>query len=121
MKKIIRINGNGQPYTTGLPTLLLKGTLNDTAIQHIFENTGLAFKPVSGGYEAKPTKPVQIATLFMTYNFKTRYYNNWMYTNTLMLKHDHHIGFDVDSICPACARKNHIPWEDAKEGQMLSC
>ena len=109
MERITRINGNGQHYTRGLPKLVILGTWNDVALGHITENTGLVFvKGTWHNYEAQPTESKQIATLLMTYNFKTRYYDNGSTTNTLMLKSDHHVGFDVDSICNDCCIENSI-------------
>lgn len=103
------INGNNRPYKIGLPKLFMLGRINDVAMAHIHENTGLNFVEKTGGYEAQPENGNQIAALLMTYNFKTRYYNNIDTKNTIFLKNDHHVGFDVDSICEDCAKHNHIP------------
>ncbi|HBD92758.1 MAG TPA: hypothetical protein DC057_01140 [Spirochaetia bacterium] len=120
--KIHRINGNGQPYVSNLPKLMwLTDFINDVALQHIFENTGLNFVKAGWWYEAQPTNANQIATLFMTYNFKTRYYDNASHKNTLMLKGDHHIGFDVDSICYDCMEYNHIYKGNLKKDDRLAC
>ena len=122
MDTITRINGNGQPYTTDLPKIVyLTKHINDVALAHIKENTGLDF--VIGGwsnYEAQPTESRQIAALLMTYNFKTRYYNNASNKNTLFLKSDHHVGFDVESICPDCAAHNYIHLANEITGR-LAC
>ena len=119
---ITRINGNGKPYTTGLPRLVIIGFMNDAAINHIFENTGLSFvKGNWGNLEAQPTSSKQIATLFMTYNFKTRYYNNWNTKNTIMMKSDHHVGYDVDSICYDCCEYNRINTNGLDKDSRLSC
>ncbi len=118
---ITRINGNGKPYTVGLPKLYILGRFNDTALEHIAENTGLRFVPAGiNGLEAQPDNSQQIAALFMTYNFKTRYYDNWDAKNTIMLKSDHHTGFDVDSICFDCVKANHIHAGGLQPGDRLS-
>lgn len=121
METITRFNGNKQRYTTGLPRLIIQGHINDRALEHIAENTGLHFKHTGMGYEAQPTSSNQIATLFMTYNYKTRYFNNASFDNTLMLRSDHHIGFDVGAICFDCCQYNHIVTNGLKKGDMLKC
>ena len=122
MEKITRINGNGKSYTTDLPKVVILGSLNDTALNHVFENTGLKFIISNhGNLEAQPTSSNQIASLFMTYNFKTRYYNNIDYENTLFLKNDHHTGFDVDSICYECIKHNHIVVNGLSHNDRLAC
>jgi len=122
MDTITRINGNGQPYTTDLPKLIILGTYNDVALEHIRACTGLDFKHVNfGNMEAQPTEAHQIAALLMTYNFKTRYYNNWDAKNTLFLKSDHHVGFEVDSICVDCCNHNHIRTNGLEPDSRLAC
>ena len=119
---ITRINGNGRPYTLGLPKIVIQGQMNDVALAHITENTGLVFTVGNWhNYEAQPTESKQIVALFLTYNFKTRYYNNADSKNTLYLRSDHHIGFDVSSICFECVKRNHIHVGSLKEGDLLSC
>ena len=116
------INGNNQQYNLGLPHLvILDKKWNDTALEHIYENTGLIFKEGNNRMEAQPQNSQQIVKLLLTYNFKTRYFNNWDYKNTLMLKPDHHIGFEVDSICYDCCKENHINTNGLSEGDRLSC
>ena len=123
MDTITRINGNGQPYTTDLPNLvILTKHINDAALAHIKENTGLEFTVKGwGNNEAQPTESWQVATLLMTYNFKTRYYNNASTKNTLFLKFDNHVGFDVESICPDCANHNGIRFANELESDRLAC
>ena len=123
METITRFNGNKQRYETELPRLLIQGFVNDTALAHIAENTNLQFKETAwkGNYEAQPTSSNQIAALLMTYNYKTRYYNNGSVENTLMLRSDHHIGFDVKAICFDCCKYNNIHTNGLKKGDMLSC
>ena len=123
MDRITRINGNGKPYTTDLPKLVwLTDQINDVALAHIKENTGLEFTVGGwGNYEAQPTESWQIAALLMTYNFKTRYYNNWDHKNTLMLKGDHHVGFEVDSICHDCVSHNGIRTNGLDPDSRLAC
>ena len=108
-KTITRLNGNNKEYTVDLPELVILGYVNDAARSRIFDNTGLNFiKDNWDNYRATPANSNQIVTLIMTYNYKTRYYNNWNYKNTLFLKSDHHIGFEVDSICYDCCVENNI-------------
>lgn len=123
MQKLTLINGNKQPYTLPLPKLIIKTSheWNKEALTHIQENTGLTFTWNGYGYEAQPTEGAQIAALFMTYNFKTRYYNNWEAKNTLYLKSDHHIGFDVDSICYECAKENRINVNSLDKNSRIAC
>ena len=119
---ITRINGNGQSYETGLPKLIIIGQWNDVALRHVFDNTGLNFTPNGwNGYEAQPVNSNQIVTLIMTYNFKTRYYNNASTSNTLFLKGDHHVGYDVDSICYDCCIENNISIHGLHPGDRLAC
>ena len=124
METIKTIDGNGNDNIRPLPKLVIIGHINDTALRHVFENTGLEFKPgigVCGNLEAQPTESKQIAALFLTYNFKTRYYDNWNHKNTLFLKPDHHVGYDVESICFDCCERNHINTNGLKQGDFLSC
>ena len=126
METITTINGNKQPVTKDLPKIIWWAkNVNEVALDHVFENTGLRFERTEYGcmphYEAQPTASSQIAALFMTYNFKTRYYNNWEFENTLILKNDHHIGFDVESVCFECLKHNHININGLKPGDYLAC
>jgi hypothetical protein len=122
VEKITMINGNRQPYTLGLPLLVIQGFMNDGGLAHILENTGLEFvKGAWDNYSAQPTSSNQIAALFLTYNFKTRYFNNADSKNTLYLKGDHHVGFQVDSICLECVKRNHIHAGNLQEGDHLAC
>ncbi len=123
MDKITRINGNGQPYTTDLPKIVyLTKQINDTALAHIKENTGLEFVADAwGNYAAQPTESWQIAALLMTYNFKTQYHNNGSNENTMFLKSDHHVGFDIDSICFDCVTHNGINTNGLAPDSRLSC
>lgn len=121
-EKLNLYNGNNQPYSLNLPLIKILGYLNDVAIAHIEKNTGLKFvKDNFDGYSAQPTESNQIVRLFLTYNFKTKYYNNWSLSNTLLLKSDHHIGFDVDSICPDCIKHNNIHVNDTDKITRLAC
>jgi len=116
------INGNNQPYTLGLPKIVIIGEkYNDVALQHIAENTGLHFTVGYNTMEAQPETSQQIVKLFMTYNFKTEFHNNWSDKNTLFLKSDHHVGFKVNSICYDCVKHNGITTTGLKPGDRLSC
>lgn len=123
METLTLINGNKQQYTVDLPRLVIIGDKwNDTAIEHVKENTGLLFKATHWqGMEAQPHSSEQITKLFLTYNFKTQYHNNATNHNTLYLKPDRHVGFQVDSICYDCCKKNHINTNGLEQGDRLSC
>lgn len=116
-------NGNNQLYSRPLPMIIIQANpFNEVARKHIEKQTGLAFeeKPWHQ-WEAQPTSYDQYMRLFLTYNFKTRYYNNWQYNNTLVLRFDHHHGFDVTSICYDCIQHNHIRVNDLRPGDRLKC
>jgi hypothetical protein len=122
IEKVTLINGNGQANEKELPLLILFGKpYNDVALAHIEENTGLKFEAHYSGMAAQPTHSWQIAALLMTYNFKTRYFNNWQYTNTILLKSDHHTGWQVDSICYNCCKENHIATNGLQPHERLMC
>ena len=109
METITRTNGNGKQYTTDLPEIHILTNMNEVSLAHVIRDTGIHFcKNHWGVLVGQPTQNEQIVTLLLTYNFKTRYYNNGMYHNTLFLKSDHHNGFDVDSICFDCLKHNNI-------------
>jgi len=122
METITRINGNRQPYTLDMPKLvIMTKEINETALAHITENTGLNFTRSAWWYEAQPTASAQITALILTYNFKTEYHNNASDHNTLFLKFDHHVGFKLDSICVDCCKYNHIHTEGMEAGDRLAC
>ena len=123
MEMLTLINGNDQQYTLPLPKLVISGTeWNDTAIKHVYENTGLLFRSTHRqSMEAQPHSSDQIVRLFLTYNFKTQFHNNLDSRNTLYLKPDHHVGFSVESICYDCCKKNNIPVSGLKQGDRLAC
>lgn len=123
METLTMYDGNGNKMVKELPKLVMLGYCNPTAIEHIYKQTGLIFKERNwkDSYEAQPTDSNQITRLFLTYNFKTRYYNNNDYKNTMFLKSDHHIGFDVDAICGKCREYNHVHSGDMKPEEMLAC
>ncbi len=86
-EKIELINGNGREYTIDLPKVfILAKNINSAAIDHITENTGLVFEKCNSGYEAKLESSQQFLKLFLTYNFKSRYFNNLDTKNTILLK-----------------------------------
>lgn len=82
-------NGNNKRYTLGLPTLLIAKFGNDTAKKHFQRNTGLKLVDNAYGYKATPKSFKQIYKVFVTYNFKTTYYNNASMPNTLKLQFNH--------------------------------
>ena len=83
------INGNHQRYLKTSPSVMVLGKMNDVALAHLKKQTGLNFKennwPVPG-YIVEKTTWQKVSKIFLTYNFKSRYYDNWNYKNTLMLK-----------------------------------
>jgi len=123
MEQITTMNGNKQPITKDLPRLVIltRHTINDIALAHLTENTGLNFvKTAWGNYEAQPTESRQIAALFLTYNFKTQYHNNGTTKNTIFLKFCQDEGFKVDAICFDCVGRNHIVTNGLQQGDILS-
>ena len=121
MDQLTMLNGNRQQYTVELPKLvILEEKYNETAIEHIYENTGLLFKG-DHNMEAQPHRSEQIVKLFLTYNFKTQYHNNNTSQNTLFLKSDHHVGFQIDSVCYDCCKENHVHLGGLKQGDRLAC
>ena len=123
MEYLNLFNGNNQGFQIELPKLvIIADQINDVALAHVAANTGLHFeKKWSYYYEAQPNTANQIAALLLTYNFKTRYYNNSDFKNQLHLKLDHHTGFDVDSICFGCVKRNNIRTNNLTEGDFLAC
>lgn len=121
-EKIHRYNGNGQDHVTDLPKLvIITKHINDVALEHIKQNTRLFFeKDGWGNYVAQPTSSNQIVTLLLTYNYKTQYHNNATNKNTLFLKGDHHVGFEVDSICYDCCVHNRINTNGLEPGDRLA-
>lgn len=109
IEQVTTYGGNGQAITRELPKLVFYGHMNDVALEHVRHCTGLELEVTHSGYTAQPTTADQVVRLLLTYNFKTRYFDNWDHRNELHLKNDHHVGFDVDSICFMCARENRIP------------
>jgi heme/copper-type cytochrome/quinol oxidase subunit 2 len=120
METLKLINGNKQPMVKDLPKLFIFGEINEVALNHIRENTGLEFTKKCGGLEAQPIASHQIVALFLTYNFKTQYNDNLTIRNTLLLKSDHHVGFNVESICFDCVKHNRIVTNGLKQGDRLS-
>ena len=122
METLKLTNGNGQQYTRELPRIVIMARFNDIARLHIEEDTGLHLKDTGWDcMEAQPETSQQIVKLFLTYNFKTQYHDNATSQNTLYLKHDHHQGFHVDSICLDCVKANHINTMNLQPGDRLAC
>ena len=82
-------DGNGRRITKTPPTIILLDFINAGALTHLNHNTGLQFKDTGLGYVAEAKSFKQIAKLLFTYNFKTQYFDNIDYHNTLMLKFMH--------------------------------
>lgn len=123
IKQLTLINGNGQSYKMNIPKLVyLTDSINDVALNHIKENTGLKFDKVGNtSYMAQPTNFKQITALFMTYDFKTEYHDNASTHNTIYLKGLHNVGFKVESICFECCKKNNVYCDDMDKNSMLMC
>lgn len=86
-EKITLINGNNQPYTLPLPEIHINASeINEIALNHIFECSGLRFVRGAWSYICQPMEARQIVALLMTYNFKSRFYNCSMHNNTMMLE-----------------------------------
>ena len=121
-ESIALVNGNKQPYTVPLPRLVwLTRHVNDVALAHVKENTGLDFQKCTSGLEVVPETSQQVVALLLTYNFKTQYHNNATTENTIYLKCDHHIGFKIDSVCFDCLKHNHVNTMNLKPGDRLAC
>ena len=90
IEKITLTDGNHEKYIQNLPKLeILTKFINDVALQHIEDITGLKFisdGTGGGGYHSQPSECWQIVALFVTYDFKTTYYNDIDTHNTLYLK-----------------------------------
>jgi len=124
MDKIKYINGNGQKSFNDIPKILIKAkSINDVWFDHVYKTSGLKFtKGYWNTYETQPTKAKQIIQFLIACGgSKMRYYDNWNYENTLVVKFDGHVGFDVDSICFDCVKHNNISVNGLKPGDRLSC
>lgn len=121
METVQLYNGNKQLMVKDLPAIvILAKEINDIALAHICENTGLSFgKGTWESYEAQPISANQITALLMTYNFKTRYYDNWDYKNTLVMKFCD-TAFDVSSICLDCVEHNNMHLSGLTKGDRLA-
>jgi len=87
MNKARLINGNKQPYTLYGIKVCINGNINEVALAHIKENTGIDFVKNKSWpqYWATPVSLHAIAKLLLTYNFKTRFINNASWDQTLFL------------------------------------
>ena len=87
-KKTISVfNGNNERFTRNLPTIYLPKFGNEVAKKHFERNTGLKLSETYVGlYKVKPKSFKQIYKIFVTYNFKTTFYDNATEKNTLVLK-----------------------------------
>ena len=118
---ITRINGNGQPYVTPIPELvILTDSINDVALRHIEESTGLAFVRGAWNYHAQPTSSNQVVRLLGTYNFKTQYHNNASTVNTIYLRFCNNESFRARSLCYNCVKENGIHAHDLDENSRLA-
>lgn len=120
MEKIRLINGNGRAYKVDLPKLsILSRYVNEVALKHIEDSTGLKFVKEAWTYDAQPTSSKQITTLLLTCDFKMQYNDNATIHNTILLKFCQNEGFRLDAICPTCAKENGIYWK-TRSGRMPS-
>ena len=100
METLRTYNCNKQLMVRTMPKIvLLEKFVNETAIEHIYQNTGIQFVKGPWNYEAQPTTSNEVMRLLLTYNFKTQYHDNGSDKNTLFLKFCKNEGFKVDSIC----------------------
>lgn len=80
-------DGNKRPMIKTPPKIMILDDMNDTAKAWIEKQTGLILENGGiQGYITQPKSTQQITQLLLTYNFITRYFNNFDYKNTLMLK-----------------------------------
>ena len=87
METLTLFNGNDKRYKLDMPKIFIRDKfINDVALEHIIHNTGIKFKDTGYGYIGYPTTTKQIVKLFLTYNWRTDYYNNANTHNTLFLK-----------------------------------
>ena len=123
MEKVKYINGNGQKSFNDIPKIFIKAEfINDVWLDHLYKTSGLKLKKVGWGYEVQPVKAKQITQFLIACGgSKIRYYDNWQFDNTLVIKFDGHVGFDVNSICFDCVKHNNIRVNGLKAGDRLSC
>jgi len=124
LEKIKYINGNGQKSQNNLPKVLIKAKfINDVWLDNVYKTSKLKFKKIPWDYyETQPVKSKQITQLLIACGgSKIRYYDNWDFNNTLIIKFDGHVGFDVDSICPECIKYNNIRVNMTDKTSRLCC
>jgi hypothetical protein len=86
-KEILKMfNGNKEQYKKGLPAIIILDKMNDVARAWIEKQTGLKLEVCYCGLKMKPKRSQQITKLFLTYNFKARYFDNSAMKNTMLLK-----------------------------------
>ena len=121
MEKLTLVNGNDQVINVNIPKLIiLQDYINDIALNHIAKNTNLNFKKIGFSYHAQPQTSKQIASLLLTYNFKTQYHNNATTENAVYLKFCTNEGFKVDNICYDCIKRNNIHIKNLKTTDILN-
>ena len=95
-KEILKMfNGNKQLYKKPLPAIIILDNMNDVARAWIEKQTGLKLKVCYCGLKMQPKRSQQITKLFLTYNFKTRYFDNSAMRNTILLKFAHDQDWDT--------------------------
>lgn len=94
-KTISHLNGNGKKYTLEIPTVMILGGFgNEVAEKWFQKQTGLELKKGFNSITVKPKTFKQLYKIFATYNWKTTFYNNASYKNTLMLRHNNDGAFN---------------------------
>lgn len=89
-KEILKMfNGNKQQYKKPLPEIIILDNMNDVAKEWIEKQTGMRLEVCYCGLKMQPKRSQQITLLFLTYNFKTRYFDNSAMRNTVLLKFAH--------------------------------
>jgi hypothetical protein len=122
MERLTLVNGNGKEYIIDVPKIVLQDTPNDTWLKLVSVEDNLEFTKTGWGFEAQPTTNEQIVKfLIRCGGAKVRYYNNLSQGNAIYVRFDHHVGFDVTSICLDCVKHNNIHVGDLKLGDRLSC
>lgn len=106
--QITLIDGNGRRYKRPLPRIVYLGHLNDVALKHIKQQSGINFEKIGGCFYGYPKSCYQITKLFLTYNFKTKRCDNLGDYNTLYLKHCDEAGFKVNTLCFKCCKENGV-------------
>ena len=86
MQRWSLLNGNGHHYSIDIPVVHITDRyINDAALEHILDYTGLDFKDTGWGYVAQPVSCHQIVKLIIRYNYTSNYHDNATHKNILFL------------------------------------